>query len=232
MKNSFGEYQNVLVLGSNSDIANAILKKLHISPDAKIVRLGISEMADYILDLNAKFDEQVIENSFNGADIDLFILASGMLGSIAPESSVSQMVEQCNINFTNSIAALKTVSEKMLWQGHGSILVISSVASLRPRQENYIYGATKAGLDFYARGLSDYLHNSGVNVCIVRPGFVVTKMTKRLGNRPFSITPEHVALLSVKGLSKSKSLVYAPSVLKYLFIIVRILPKRIFLKLK
>jgi decaprenylphospho-beta-D-erythro-pentofuranosid-2-ulose 2-reductase len=232
MKNSFGDYQNILVLGSNSDIANAILDKLNISADAKIVRLGISDKADYILDLNAKFDEQVIKNSFNGADIDLFILASGILGGIAPEYEVSQIIEQCNINFTNSIAALKTVSEKMLWQGHGSILVISSVASLRPRQENYIYGATKAGLDFYARGLSDYLRNSGVHICIIRPGFVMTKMTKGLNRRPFSISPEQVAFLSVKGLSKNKSLLYAPNILKYLFIILRILPRRLFLKLK
>jgi decaprenylphospho-beta-D-erythro-pentofuranosid-2-ulose 2-reductase len=208
------------------------LERLALPSDAKIVRLGISDSADFFLDLNSKFDESIVKKSFDGTDIDLFILASGMLGGLASDSNSLQIIEQCNVNFTNSIATLKTVSEMMLAQGHGSIVIFSSVASLRPRQENYIYGASKAALDFYARGLADYLDNSGVHICIVRPGFVLTKMTKDLERRPFSLSPEDVALIVEKGLRRRKLVVYAPSFLRYLFFILSLLPRRLFLKLK
>ena len=36
-------------------------------------------------------------------------------------------------------------------QGHGRIVVLSSVAGVRVRRANYVYGASKAGLDAFAR---------------------------------------------------------------------------------
>ena len=62
-------------------------------------------------------------------------------------------------------------------QGHGTIVVLSSVAAIRPRKANFVYGAAKAGLDAFGRGLADSLHGTGVDVLLVRPGFVIGRMT-------------------------------------------------------
>ena len=78
-------------------------------------------------------------------------------------------------------------------QGHGAIVVMGSVAGVRARKDNYVYGATKAGLDAFAQGLGDALEDTGVRVMVVRPGFVHTKMTEGMEPAPFSTTPDAVA---------------------------------------
>ena len=42
-------------------------------------------------------------------------------------------------------------------QGHGTLVVLSSVAGERVRRSNFVYGSTKAGLDGFAQGLGDSL---------------------------------------------------------------------------
>ena len=60
----------------------------------------------------------------------------------------------------------------------------------RPRRANVVYGASKAGLDALAQGLGDALHDEGVRVLVVRPGFVHTRMTQGLEPAPLSTTPQ------------------------------------------
>ena len=64
--------------------------------------------------------------------------------------------------------------------------MLSSVAAERPRRANAVYGASKAGLDALAQGLGDELHEQGVRILVVRPGFVHTRMTRGLAPAPLS----------------------------------------------
>ena len=63
-------------------------------------------------------------------------------------------------------------------QGHGRIVVLSSVAGVRVRRANYVYGASKAGLDAFAQGTAESLRGTGASLMIVRPGWVATRMTE------------------------------------------------------
>ena len=78
-------------------------------------------------------------------------------------------------------------------QGHGTLVLLSSVAGERVRRSNFVYGSSKAGIDGYYQGLAASLASSGVHVMIVRPGFVHTKMTDGLKAAPLSVTPDAVA---------------------------------------
>ena len=69
------------------------------------------------------------------------------------------------------------VANQLRRQGHGALVVLSSVAGERVRKANFVYGATKAGLDGFAQGLGDSLVGDGVHVLVVRPGFVHSAMT-------------------------------------------------------
>jgi short-subunit dehydrogenase len=115
----------------------------------------------------------------------------------------------------------------MRTQGHGRIVVISSVAGERARKANFIYGSTKSGLDAFAQGLGDSLVGSGVAVTIVRPGFVVGRMTEGMDPAPFSTTPEAVAEAVVKGIESGADVVYAPPVLRWVFAVMRQLPRAV-----
>ena len=67
--------------------------------------------------------------------------------------------------------------------------MLSSVAAVRPRKFNSVYGAAKAALDAFARGYADSLHGTGVRVLLVRPGFVTGQMTEGMDPAPLATTP-------------------------------------------
>jgi decaprenylphospho-beta-D-erythro-pentofuranosid-2-ulose 2-reductase len=92
------------------------------------------------------------------------------------------------------------------------------------RRANFVYGATKAGLDGFAQGLGDSLVGSGARVLVVRPGFVHSSMTKGLPAVPFATTPDRVAAITVRGLRAGRRTVWAPGVLRYVFMVLRHLP--------
>ena len=91
------------------------------------------------------------------------------------------------------MTSLLAVAARMRAQASGTIVVLSSVAAVRPRKANFVYGAAKAGLDAFARGLADSLHGSGVRVLLVRPGFVIGRMTEGMPPAPLSTTPQRLA---------------------------------------
>ncbi len=117
------------------------------------------------------------------------------------------------------------VTARLRHQGHGRLVVLSSVAGERARRANFIYGSSKSGLDAFAQGLGDSLVGTGVDVTIVRPGFVVGRMTEGMTPAPFSTTPEAVAEAVVEGIGSGAAVVYAPPVLRWVFAVMRHLPR-------
>ena len=105
-------------------------------------------------------------------------------------------------------------------RGRGTIVVLSSVAAVRPRKANFVYGSAKAGLDSFARGLADSLHGSGVRVVLVRPGFVTGRMTAGMSPAPLATTPEQVAAL--RG---GRAAVWIPAPLGGLALALRLVPR-------
>ena len=123
------------------------------------------------------------------------------------------------------------VAQQFRRQGHGVLVLMSSVAGVRARKDNFVYGSSKAGLDAFAQGLGDSLVGSGARVMVVRPGFVRTKMTEGMEAAPFSTTPDKVAHLIVDGLTKGSETVWAPPVLGYVFFVFRNLPRAVWRKI-
>jgi decaprenylphospho-beta-D-erythro-pentofuranosid-2-ulose 2-reductase len=110
-------------------------------------------------------------------------------------------------------------------QGHGTLVVLSSVAGERVRRANFIYGSSKAGTDAFALGLGDALRGSGARVLTVRPGFVRTKMTEGLPAAPLSTTADAVAEATVRALASGRELIWVPAQLRLVFVVFRHLPR-------
>ena len=130
------------------------------------------------------------------------------------------------------MSVLTLLAERMRVQGHGAIVVLSSVAGERARRANYPYGATKAGLDAFAQGLGDALRPAGVHVLVVRPGFVRTKMTADRPAAPLSTNADAVATDIVAGLRRRAHTVWSPPVLRFLFAVMRHLPRALWRRLR
>ncbi|MGD0883022.1 MAG: SDR family NAD(P)-dependent oxidoreductase [Acidimicrobiales bacterium] len=245
MIDATGRPQSVLVLGGSSEIAQAIVAELVPGRCRTVILAGrpsgrLDAAADAARAAGADVVETVgfdttdlagvpavIDDVFTRfGDIDLVLAAAGALGPQAElESDPLATAELITTNFTGLAAALLATATRMRNQGHGRIVVISSVAGDRPRRANFIYGSTKSGLDAFAQGLGDSLVGSGVGVTVVRPGFVVGRMTEGMDPAPFSTTPEAVAGAVVAGIASGADVVYAPPVLRWVFAVMRVLPR-------
>ena len=88
-----------------------------------------------------------------------------------------------------------------------------------------MYGSAKAGLDGFASGLADALVGSGARLLLVRPGFVIGRMTEGMRPAPLSSTPEQVAEATARALIAGRGEVWVPPVLRPLFAVLRWAPR-------
>ncbi len=116
--------------------------------------------------------------------------------------------------------------------GHGTIVILSSVAAIRPRRANFVYGAAKAGLDAFARGLADSLAGSGVRVVLVRPGFVIGRMTEGLPAAPLSSTPAQVGAAVAAGLAGPADVIWVPQSLRLAAVVLRLIPRPLWRRMR
>lgn len=243
MDNALGQPQTIVLLGGTSDIGLAIVRQL-LSPTTRTVVLACRDieageraaagLRHHSVDIDVvRFEgtaadthtEFVRSLSAKHGDIDVAILAFALLGEGAVTSvDPIAAAEIAQVNFTGVVSSTIAVANQMRLQGHGSIVMLSSVAGERVRRANPVYGGTKAGIDGFAQGLGDSLADDGVHVLIVRPGFVHTKMTSGLKAAPFSTTPEKVATATVKALRAKRRIVWSPGALRYVFSVLRHMP--------
>jgi decaprenylphospho-beta-D-erythro-pentofuranosid-2-ulose 2-reductase len=180
--------------------------------------------------------EAAVDEAFAAVGgIDIAVIAVGILGrdggAEAAPDGVSGAVEVLAVNTVGAGSLLLWIAERMRAQGHGTIVVLSSVAGVRPRQANPVYGASKAGLDGLAQALADQLRTTGVRFVVVRPGFVRGRMTRGMKAAPFATTPEQVAEATVAGIRRGRQIVWAPAILGPVMTLVRLLPRRIFARI-
>jgi decaprenylphospho-beta-D-erythro-pentofuranosid-2-ulose 2-reductase len=157
--------------------------------------------------------------------IDLLFIAAGELGTSEIDALDANTVSRTVLtNFAGPAAAIGAFLGTLRAQGAGRIVILSSVAGVRVRKANFVYGAAKAGIDGFGLGLADALEGTGVRVTVVRPGFVRTKMTAGMKPAPFAVESSVVAEAIVKGLETGALVVWVPQVLRAVFAVMRVLP--------
>ncbi|MDQ3403346.1 MAG: SDR family NAD(P)-dependent oxidoreductase, partial [Actinomycetota bacterium] len=139
--------------------------------------------------------------------------------------------ELAQVNYTAPVSIGIALAERLRRQGHGSIVALSSVAGERVRRSNFVYGSTKAGFDGFYLGLGEALRPEGINVTVVRPGFVHTKMTEGLKPAPMATTADQVADVVLDAVRKRKDLVWAPAQWRVVMSVLRHIPRPIFRRL-
>lgn len=243
MRDAVGNIASILVLGGGSEIAVETIKALTKRRLRRVVLAVRSpdKVADVVDDLRSRglevaaipFDgadiashDRVIASAFDDGDFDVVLSAFGQLGDQDElDDDPTAAGELAVVNYAGQVSALTAVAKQLKIQGHGTIVVLSSVAGERVRKDNATYGSTKAGLDGFAQGLGDRLRGTGVGVMIVRPGFVHTRMTEGMDPAPLSTTPDAVAADIVSGLDRGATVIWSPAALRYLFSVLRHLPR-------
>jgi len=235
-----GHPPRILLLGGTSEIGLAILASLGLPADAEVILAGRDEQRltvagkELTCQVQAvRYDAMEIDRHqafadalFAGGPLDMVISAAGILvPQEEAERDVARAAEMIETNFTGHVTSLLAIAARMRAQGHGTIVVLSSVAAVRPRKANFVYGAAKAGLDAFARGLTDSLHGTGVRVLLVRPGFVTGRMTAGMPPAPLATTPEQVGAATAAALRGRKAAVWIPAPLAGLALALRLVPR-------
>jgi decaprenylphospho-beta-D-erythro-pentofuranosid-2-ulose 2-reductase len=251
VSDGLGRYRTILVLGGGSDIGLATAKRLvgggtkHVilaarRPDAlmssadELRARGAEDVEMLEFDaLDLPSHPSFVADLFDrGRNIDLVLLTFGVLpDEEAAEKDASIATEAARTNYVGAVSVLLPLAQGLLAQGHGTIVVLSSVAAERGRRSNFVYGSSKAGLDTFCQGLADRLHPSGVRLLVVRPGFVRSSMTRGLDPAPLAATPDEVAKAIDDGLSGSAPIVWVPAKLRWVMSGLRHLPRPVFRRL-
>lgn len=236
-----------LVLGGRSEIGLAVATRLggdlvlaaRRSDDlaaevAALTEAGATSVAtvefdaDDVADHDAFLDRVIAAHGMP----DTVVVAFGILGDQArAERDAAHAMAIVHTDYLAHVGILTCVAARFRARGSGTIVVFSSVAGVRVRKANYVYGSAKAGLDGFASGMADALHGSGVRLVLVRPGFVVGRMTEGMAPAPLSSTPDRVADATVAALRKGKDVVWVPGTLRPVFAIMRLLPRFVWRRL-
>jgi decaprenylphospho-beta-D-erythro-pentofuranosid-2-ulose 2-reductase len=251
MENAFGQPQTLIVLGGTSDIARGLTKKLAAARTHTVVLAGRSqslldeasqEATTYgaatvdtaVFDANDVADAgRVVSECFDKVDdtVDLVVVAIGLMGDqFEKEDDATLAGEVATVNFSWPVSALAETRRRLVAQGSGRILVISSVAAVRVRRSLYLYGGAKAGLDRLCQGMADSLEGTGVRLQLVRPGVVRTRMAEGLPKVPFTTDVDEAVENILKGLANGDPVIWSPPILRYVFMILRHVPRSLWRK--
>ncbi|MET7305635.1 decaprenylphospho-beta-D-erythro-pentofuranosid-2-ulose 2-reductase [Streptomyces sp. NPDC005134] len=249
MKDAFGAPQSLLLLGGTSRIGLATARRLiarrtrtvwlagRPSPGLESAAAELRALGAYVRTvdfdaLHSESHETALGKIFTEGDIDMVLLAFGILGDQErDEEEPLSAVRVAQTNYTGAVSAGLVCAGALQEQGHGSLVVLSSVAGERARRADFIYGSSKAGLDAFAQGLGDALHGTGVHVMVVRPGFVRSKTTAGAAGARLAATPEAVADAIVTGLRRRSETVWVPGALRVVMSALRHVPRPLFRRL-
>ena len=239
-----------LVLGAKSAIAQAIVERLD-GYDFALAARDSEELAPFAADLQLKRSCAVELIEFDALDTDAFerfphkvhdqcgpfnlvVLVFGYLGDQrAAERDTTAMAKSLTVNFTGAAIALSHLANYLEESGKaGGIIGICSVAGDRGRQSNYLYGAAKGGLAIFLQGLRNRLASTPVHILTVKPGFVDTPMTQDLDGLFLVASPAKVADDIVRAYEKKKDVLYTPFFWRWIMLIIKLVPERVFKKLK
>jgi decaprenylphospho-beta-D-erythro-pentofuranosid-2-ulose 2-reductase len=256
VRNALGAIQSLLVLGGSSDIGAAIAERLASDGCRRIVLAGrrpeaMEPVADTLRAAGAEVavthwdatdipgHADAVKAAFGAlpggagtTDVDCVLLAAGVLGDQEHlEDDPAAAAELITANYAGPVSTLLHVSRRLEEQGHGTIVVLSSVAGERVRRSNFVYGSSKAGLDGFCQGLGDALTGTGVNLMVVRPGFVHSSMTEGREAPPLSTTPHAVAAAVADGLASGRHTVWVPGTFRFVMSAFRHLPRPVWRRL-
>jgi len=238
---------NILILGATSAIAKHTTRlfaadedtlylvarnegKLSSMKQDMLVR-GATDVHYESLDLADETQHEALINRATDAmgSIDIVFIAYGTLAehknSIA---NYDNTLKELQINCLSVISLLTILANQFESQKSGSIAVISSPSGDRGRQSNYIYGTAKGALSIFLQGLRNRLSKSKVHVLTIKPGFVDTPMTKSFKKGFLWVNPEVISKGIYTAIKKKREVVYLPFFWRYIMIIIKSIPEKIF----
>lgn len=242
--------RRVLVLGATSGIAREALrcfatdganlflvardpeKLLAVADDLKIRGANAVEtMQADLTDLN--LHSTIFDRAFGiWQGLDAALIAHGTLpDQDQAEMDMTLLRDAVEVNYLSAVLLLAQLANHFEKQRTGVIAVIGSVAGDRGRRSNYIYGSAKAALATYTTGLRLRLRPAGVQVVLIKPGWIDTPMTSNLKQNFLFVSAQQAGRDVYKAMISPRPVVYIPWFWRWLMLVIRLLPDAVFRRL-
>ncbi|MCC5970441.1 MAG: SDR family NAD(P)-dependent oxidoreductase [Pararhodobacter sp.] len=209
-----------LVLSARSrerleDLANALPGR------ALVVPVDVRDMAS------------VREAAHAAGSVDGVIYLAGVYWPQAAQAWDAEQVEaMCDVNFTGGARVMGAVVPAMVERGTGHLVLTGSLAGFRGLPGSIGYGASKAGLMHLAESMQADLHGSGVEVQVLNPGFIRTRLTEKNDfSMPFLMDPEAAATEMFDHMGTNRFQKSFPMMFSWVFRLSRLLPEWAYLRL-
>lgn len=229
----------MLIIGGNSDIGFELSKRFaEKNFNIYLASKNISQL---------KFKKKYLEKNFNIkcliSKIDLcekkdlykfsnklkilpntIILASGFLSE-----NFKDLDKIIKINYSNLVNLIEILlKKKRIKKDLRTIIGISSIAGDRGKLKNNVYSSAKSGLINYLQGLQQRLYVDDINVMIVKPGYVKSKMTKNVKKNFLFTSSANAAKIIFNSYLSKKKVIYVPSFWKIIMFIYKLVPEFVF----
>jgi len=241
--------KKVLLLAATSDIGKHIAESFaKRGYELLLTSTNINSLRPITESLTKKYNVKIQEYQFDITDFSIhatFIKSLPEFPDIVvccfgyykdQEKALSDFGEAfktMSVNYIGAVSLLNLVASQFQKRKAGSIIAISSVAGIRGRQMNFLYGSAKAGLTTYLSGLRNRLYKDKINVTTILLGPVYTKMSEGHKLMPLhTAKPEVAAEKIVKAGLANKDEVYILWQWRWIMLVIRLIPEFIFKRLK
>jgi len=173
--------------------------------------------------------DQIVTN-LGGVDTLFYIAGVGDAADCGPVSD-DIAVRLMAVNFIAAVSIINALQEHLAARTVSNIVGIGSVAEIRGRNRNMIYGAAKRGLEVYFASLRHRLATTGCHVQFYRLGFMKTSMLSQASPWLPAIAPDAAAEVIFQNLGRDCVGRYLPRWWLAIAIILKLLPWPIFRRL-
>lgn len=239
----------VLILGAASDIGAAIARRFAAAGHPLQLAARRPERLERArADLELRHQVTVTLHAFDALDLDahagfvdalpdvpgIAVSVVGLMGDQGEnERDIAAAVQVMRSNYEGPASILGHLANRFEARGSGTLVGVSSVAGLRGRATNYVYGSAKAGFTAYLSGLRNRLSGKGVHVLTVLPGFVDTQMTEGM-DLPERLTaaPDEVGEAVFRAVATGRDVIYVRRIWRLIMGIITRIPERLFKKMR
>lgn len=166
--------------------------------------------------------------AWGGFDLVL-LLAGGYNEMRADAIDLAAVDAMIDLNLRAAYRVLDAVVPQLLRQGTGGIGLVASVAGYGGLPKALVYGPTKAALIHLSEVMYFDLHDKGVAVYQINPGFVDTPLTAQNDFKmPELMSADDAALALVGGIEKGEFHIHFPKKFTLGLRIARLLPYRLY----
>jgi NAD(P)-dependent dehydrogenase (short-subunit alcohol dehydrogenase family) len=197
----------VIACGRNQDVLNELASKPNIQP----LQFDVTSLED-------------AKQALHNVNCDIAILNAGTCEYVDIDKFESDMFRRVfEPNFFGVVHCVEALIPSL--KKGNKLVIVDSMARLLPFTRSQAYGASKAALHYFTKSLEIDLHDRGIKVQAVSPGFVETPLTdKNDFDMPMKITATEAAESMLKGIETDKQNVFFPRMFGFILRFMHILP--------